>query len=389
MARTTAIVLTLVAICSLAGPGRAEEPYDLYMITSQTGSGAFLGRDQVASAQAAERYVNAHGGIRGRTLRIVIVDDQSNPGTAVAVATPIIAKGVPIVLGPTLGATCGAVAPLTMTNGPTEYCMTSVGQMASGSYGFLWGVQTGAYQANAFRYLKAKGVRKIGLLVTTDATGLEAEKTVREALQDAELRDLQIVAVEHFAPADLTVSAQLARIKAAGAEAIDAFVTGTPLGTVLRGVSDVGFSGYVFAPASNASAEQLRQYAAFLPDKLVIAAFGYYLTAGVSPRVTAAKGVFREAMRQIGVTEPSTGNVVAWDPLMIVIAALRKYGPSMTARDARDFILSLRGWPGINGLYDFGHGDQRGIDPRSTGLVRFDKTTGTFVVLSKPGGEPL
>jgi hypothetical protein len=50
---------------------------------------------------------------------------------------------------------------------------------------------------------------------------------------------------------DLTVSAQVARIKAAGAEAVDVRVTGPPLGTALRALDEAGWRGIVMANGGN------------------------------------------------------------------------------------------------------------------------------------------
>jgi hypothetical protein len=40
-------------------------------------------------------------------------------------------------------------------------------------------------------------------------------------------------------------------------------------------------------------------------------------------------------------------------------------------------------------MYDFRRGDQRGIDPLSSVVVRWDVPTNDWVVMSKPGGMPL
>jgi hypothetical protein len=50
---------------------------------------------------------------------------------------------------------------------------------------------------------------------------------------------------------------------------------------------------------------------------------------------------------------------------MMVIAALRKLGPNATATQARDYLLAIRNFVGINGRYDFSSGDQHGLSTRS------------------------
>ena len=56
----------------------------------------------------------------------------------------------------------------------------------------------------------------------------------------------------------------------------------------------------------------------------------------------------------------------------------------------RDYILKQRNFAGISGTYDFvTRADNRGIDPLSSPIVRWDKASGEFANISKPGGLPL
>jgi hypothetical protein len=57
---------------------------------------------------------------------------------------------------------------------------------------------------------------------------------------------------------------------------------------------------------------------------------------------------------------PDNGHVTAWDPGLIVVGALRTLGPDATAAQIRDYIEGLHDWAGIDAVYDFRVGDQRG-----------------------------
>src|SRR5262249_24206801 len=129
----------------------AEEPYEMFAIISLTGSAAFLGRDEVPAIQAFEKYTNAHGGIRGRPIKITILDEASNPAVAVQLVNQVTAKHVPMILGPGLGATCEASIPIVNANGPVIICLTSVGHPATGSYAFLFNLTNKDLEANAIR----------------------------------------------------------------------------------------------------------------------------------------------------------------------------------------------------------------------------------------------
>jgi branched-chain amino acid transport system substrate-binding protein len=386
VARIGALLLALVVLAGL--PGRAaEEPYELYAIVSLTGPAAFAGRGAQTVFGAIERLVNTTGGIKGHPLRIVVQDDQSNPANAVQIANQIFARHVPIFIGPGFGATCTAVLPL-VANGPVMFCLSNVIHPPNGSFAFSALPSTKDFTAVAFRWFKAKGIHKLALLTSTDASGQDGEQVAVEDLRLPEFRDLQLVANEHFSVGDLTVAAQMSRIKAAGAEAIDAWTTGTPFGTVLRGVAESSWDGIVMTNAGNMSKAQMEQYAQIIPRQMILTAAPFFAVGQAPARVRLARTTYLDALHQSNVAEPDNTTLTSWDPTMIVVDALRHLGTNATAVQMRDYLLRLHDFPAINGVYDFRRGDQRGIDPRGSVLVRWDKANHEFVTITKPGGLP-
>jgi branched-chain amino acid transport system substrate-binding protein len=394
--RRIGLLFALLLVVGTGSLRAADEPYDFYAILPITGPAAFLGRGEQVGLQAIEKYVNATGGVRGRPLHIIAQDDQSNPALAVQIANQIIAKHVPAFLGPGFTATCAAVQPLVVTSGPVMYCMSSGLHPPSGSYAFVYGLSSTELTATMLRYLKAKGVRKIALLVTTDATGQDGETALLAALKLPELAGMQLVATEHFGSTDLSITAQVTRLKASGAEALDAWTSGTPLGTALRGLNEAGWEPHVLTSLANAVPEQLSQYSSFVPRDLLFTSLGYQMVGigNTPPATRVAKSTFLDAMHQIGVAEPTVPNVVPWDPMMLMIGALRKIGPQGTATQVRDYLLSLGSYAGANGMYNFTRSTasnerNRGLDPLSSGVIRWDKDARSFPIISRPGGLPL
>lgn len=386
--RTAARLLFGLLVLAMLPAKAAEEPYDFYAILELTGPAAFLGHSEQITLAVAERYINATGGIKGRPLHIVIQDDQSSGATAVALANQIFAKHVPAFIGPGFGVTCSALQPLVAASGPVMYCLSNVIEPPNGSYAFAISPSVKDSVAIGFRYLKAKGVRKIGMLTTTDASGKAGEAGALETLKLPEFNDTRLVANEYMAASDLTVNAQVARIKAAGAQAFVAWTPGTAFGTALRGVQDGAFSGIVMTNSANINKAQMAQYAQLLPRDLVFVGLPS-MTVGIMPaKVRLARTTFLDQMHQSGIGEPDLIQFLAWDPMLILVDALRHAGTQATATQVRDYILKTHDYTGTNGTYDFRRGDQRGLDPLSSPVVRWDKGTGEFVAISKPGGVP-
>lgn len=381
-------VLSLLMLISALPGGAATSPLDVYAILSLTGPAAFLGHGEQAALGAFERMVNDSGGINGQPINFVIQDDQSNPTVAVQLANQIFAKGVPAFIGPSGVASCGALLPM-VANGPVMYCLSNALHPPSGSFGFSTFPSTKDFAATGLRYLKAKGVKKIALLMSTDAAGVDGEQIALENLKLPEFAGIEVVANEHFAPGDLSVSAQIAHIKASGAQAIDTWVTGSPFGTALHGIKDGAWDGLVMTNGGNVSATQMEQYEQIVPPNLIFPAPPFMAVGNLPARVQRAKTSYLNAMRQAGVATPDLTNVIAWDAMLVVVDALRHLGPTPTGAQMREYISKLHDFAGINGMYDFRRGDQRGVDPLGSVVVRWDKANKTFITISKPGGAPL
>ena len=386
--RTVLTLFSVLAVVLVAagGPVRAAEPYDVNVLLSLTGAGAFLGQSEAKSLTAIENLTNKSGGIKGRPVHFVVQDDGSSPQTAVELFNGLVAKGVPIVLGPGYSATCYAVLPLVKT-GPVQYCYAPSVHTVAPSFVFSAGVSTKDLALAGMRYFREKGLRKIGLLVTTDATGQDGENVVKQNLQLRENASLSLVADEHFTPGDISISAQIARLKASGAQMVIAWVTGTPFGTVLKGAVDNDLGIPILTNAGNLSVAQMTQYSAFVPKGLYFTGFRFlrYKLAGPGP-VRDADRAFYSALAAVGVTNPDGTYSSNWDATRVAVDALRHLGPTPTAEQIRSYIANLHDFAGINGIMDFRDGQQRGYKDNAGLVVQWNATTKTFDPVSQPGG---
>jgi branched-chain amino acid transport system substrate-binding protein len=379
---------SFVATTSLA-PASGADPYDVNVLMSLTGTGAFLGQIESQTLKAIEEMVNRKGGIDHRPLRFVIRDDQSNPQVAVQLANALIGAHVPVILGPNYSASCGAVLPL-VKDGPVQFCFSPSVHPPAGSYTFSVSVSTKDLAMAGIRYLRDRGFKRLALLMTTDATGQDGENVIRQDLAYRENRDVSIVAAEHFNVNDLTISAQIERIKAADAQAIITWVVGPPFGTVLRGVNEGGLQLPVLTDAGNINNVQMQQYVTFLPKELYFTGFRFlgHSTIGPGP-IRDVQNQFLTALHQHGVAEPDPTYTFSWDAAMVVVDALRHLGTNATAQQLHDYIEQLHGFPGIDGLLDFRDGSQTGLTPMAALIVRWEPPTKAWIPVSGAGGYPL
>jgi branched-chain amino acid transport system substrate-binding protein len=239
-------------------------------------------------------------------------------------------------------------------------------------------------------YARTRGWTRIALATSNDVTGLDGDQAVLATLGLPENRGVQLVAHEHFNPADLSVAAQVARINAAKPQAVLIWTTGAPFGTFLHGLSDGGVAVPVFTPNSNMTATAMKQFSAFLPPEVYFASV-LGQSSGIIGRgpIRDAQTVYGNAMRAANV-QPDVGHAIIWDSAMMVVDAYRRFGAAMTAAQLHDWIEGLHSWIGINGVYNFSSGDQHGMyGSTNEMLFRWDSNRQDFVGVSRPGGAPL
>jgi branched-chain amino acid transport system substrate-binding protein len=209
------------------------------------------------------------------------------------------------------------------------------------------------------------------------------------AARRPELAGLTFVTVEHFNPADVSVSAQMAHIASAHADALVAWSTGTPFGTLLHGINDAGIDLPTIGGNGNLTYPQLAQYAAFTPRQMYFPSPRFFAREQVLPGpIRDAQDRFFSAFAAVGV-KPDVAHSFSWDPALIVIDALEHVGLDATPDALRDYIEGSHGFVGIDGLYDFRDGSQRGIGLNTAVIVHWDAAKSVFAGVSKPGGAPL
>ena len=389
--RRITFALALVALLSsgLTVPVSAANTLDINVILPLTGQAAFLGKEAQVSLKALEIAYNKQGGVRGRQVNFVFHDDESNPQVSVQLASQILATHPPIVLGSSLSGFCKAMAPL-FENGPVMWCLSPAIYPPKGSYVIAANVSTKDDMLAYLRYFRDKGWKRIARITTTDASGQDADQIFREVMPLLEFKDLQIVDDEHMGVTDTSVAAQAARIKASNPQVIVVWTPGTPLGTALHALNDVGLNNIPTATTSaNMVQAQIKSYNSFLPKEFLFTGNGFMANASANPGMKKAVTFFEDALRAQGVTQFDFQRGMAYDPALITLNAFQKLGLNASAQQIRSYILSQRSFPGVNGVYDFTTGDQHGITAKDVLVFRWNPNTSWWDVVSGFGGVPM
>jgi branched-chain amino acid transport system substrate-binding protein len=387
----SALAFLGLALTALAGaPVAAADNYEINVIIPQTGRASFLGKAEQRALELVQKSVNASGGIHGRPLKFNYFDDQSSPQTAVQMANQVLATRPSVMIGPSIVAMCNAVAPL-VKNGPVMYCMSPGIHPPAGSYVFTSSVSTHDLENALVRYFRLKGWTRIALITSTDASGQDAERGIDEVLKLAENRDVKIVERVHFNPTDVSVSAQIERVKAAKPQAFIAWTTGAPIATIFKAIVQAGLEVPVATTDGNMTYEQMKQYAAFLPKELYFPSAAWAARGAnmqVPAEVKKAQDEFYAAYKSEGAAPDVAANH-GWAPAMLLIDALRKLPANASAAQLREYLANTRSYAGINGVYDFQAVPQRGLSVQNAIVTRWDASHQAWETMSQATGIPL
>jgi branched-chain amino acid transport system substrate-binding protein len=379
-------VLTALLATAIGPASAADETFDMPTLLSVTGSAAFIGKQALESVQRLAAVVNAQGGIRGKMLKVSLQDTTSTPATAVQLLNGLIAQHVTAVFGPTFTAECSALAPL-IASGPIVSCFAPGVHPPAGSFMFSGGVGSDSMALSIATYFRSQHYTRIAIISSTDASGQDFEENFNKAMEEPVNSSLKLVAREHFATSDLTVAAQIARIKSANPQALIVWTAGTGLGVALHAVHDVGLDAPIMAGNGNMVRQQLNGYEAFLPKSLMFPGIlGMTPLASSSAAVKAAQREYFAAYAKDNL-KPDLPGALSWDPTHLLLDAYKAIGWNATSEQLRNWIVSQKAWAGVNGIYDFAKFPQRGIGPDSCVISRWDPKTHDFVAISGPGGN--
>jgi ABC-type branched-subunit amino acid transport system substrate-binding protein len=367
----------------------AADPIEINAVLSMTGSAAFIGKADAVTLQAFQNSLNQSGGIAGRPIKFTVADDGSSPQIAVQLTNDLIAKKVSVIIGSSLSSTCSAMMPLAKA-GPVIMCLSNAIVTVPDTFTFAAVVSTRDHLASGIRYARMKNLHRIALIVSSDTSGQNGERAIDDVLTDPLNKTMTIVDREHFNLTDISVAAQVARMKAAHPDVIAVWTTGTPAATVLRALSDAGMQETpVLISPGNATYVQMEQYASFLPQQLLFT----LPIAMVPDRVTdpAVRASIQECLKALAPLSTRLDLPVssAWDAAVLVTSGIKKLGANVSAEALRAYIANSTGISGTAGRYDFRAMPQRGIGEKSEYVARWDAGKAVWVGVSKAGGEPL
>lgn len=259
-AAVVAIVAGASALASAAerftGPGVTTD--EILIGQTMPYSGPLSAYGAVGHAQAAYfRMINEKGGIHGRKIRILSMDDGYNPAKTVEHTRRMIEQDNVLLLFSSVGTATNIAVRKYVNARKVPQLFVAGGDSAWAeprTYPWTMGWMP-TFRAEARLYgkhiLKNRPDAKIAVLYANDDYGKDYLQGFREGLGSK--ADTMIVGAESFAWSDTTVDSQIISLKASGADTIFTATAGRQATQAIRKIWDIGWrpAHYTALPAAS------------------------------------------------------------------------------------------------------------------------------------------
>lgn len=365
------------------------EPIKIGAVLSLTGTYAGLGTPEKNAIELEVARINDEGGINGRPIEVVYVDDATDAAAAQAAVSRLVdQEGVVAVLGATGTGQTMAMRP------DIERAQVPQVSMAGGS------VITDQFSSWVFqtpwpnrvvvpfdlKALQDAGVTKLAVISDSGGYGKDGLAVTKA---NVDKFGISIVAEEVFNAGDADMTAQLTKIKASDAQALIMWSAGSEAATILKNAADLelakdmaedGTGGILIGTPGNARKELIEGAGA--------AANGFLFSAGrillpesygTDSEAYKVATDFKERYEAEYGTAPDIFAGHAYDALHIVADALSRMPEGDIDPVAlRDEIEKTSGMIGIGGTFTYTAEDHNGLSEKDLVMYRIENGAWTL-----------
>lgn len=212
-------LIVLVSLFTAIFPAHAVEPVKIGVSLSLTGKYAELGTLKFNAYKLWQQDVNQKGGILGKPVKLIVLDDQSEPNVAKALYERLIVEEkVDLVLGPYSSAVTSAVLPVTEKYGyPLLASGGAADEIWQQGYKHVFGVYIPAskYTVGFLELLVTNGISNIAMIAADD---IFSQSVAAGAREWAKRYGLNVVFFETFKKGAKDLAPVVTRAKASNAQ---------------------------------------------------------------------------------------------------------------------------------------------------------------------------
>lgn len=249
-----ASLLSFVVPAAAADPGVSDKEVVIGMWSPLTGPTALLGTSERDAIEIALAEVNAAGGVNGRRIRLVTYDDGGSPQEALAAVRRLIEQDrvFALIAGSTSGSTLPVLPLITRARIPFLASISSNRKLLDPFNRYLFRVYANevAQAERLMEFAIQRGIKKPAIIYTSNDYGIGGEEAVTQRLKK---ENIELVARERYNQTDQDFSAQLLRVKQAGADALFVWAFAAEAGIIVRQAKELGLNIPMFGGGGTAT----------------------------------------------------------------------------------------------------------------------------------------
>ncbi|WP_454907708.1 ABC transporter substrate-binding protein [Variovorax gossypii] len=242
---------TLAAVLALMAAGFAHADITIGVVQPLTGPASGLG---IPVKNGIAIWPKT---IAGETLKVVVLDDATDPTTGVKDAQRLVTEDkADIIIGSSATPVAIPMADVTAEAGTPQLSTAPAGLPPGKDKWFFRLPQSNDVMAYAVvAHMKKQNVKTVGFLGYTDAYG---ELWLKALTAEAAKNGIKIVATERFARADTSVTGQVLKLTSANPDAILIVASGSGAGMPQKAVMERGYKGKVYQTHAAATQDLMR-----------------------------------------------------------------------------------------------------------------------------------
>lgn len=357
-----------LAASAFSRVARAADTIKIGMVLPVTGPAAAVGGYALAGAKIALDRVNKSGGVLGKQLELITEDDQTtNPGAVLAFSKLAAQPDIVAFLGSVRSTQNHAMAnDILKTGKPVCFGGTDPKLTKMGNPWFIRFRPNDTYSA---RVIASYGIETLGkkswaLVHSTDAFGTSANNLLAAAINKL---GAKVVTDQGYPNQSQDFTPVVLAVKSSGADVIGTYMTfENDQAIFARQARQLGVTiPWVGSPTTVAAATL----------KLAgPALWGTYAVADFAVDSSPEAKEFAKLYSEVSKAPPDLQSAWPYDAVGVLAVAIKKAGSTDPGK-IREAILSIKGYRGAEGVYNF---DQFGDGLHGYNIVRNEKGTVVF-----------
>lgn len=361
---------------SETGGGPTEENLIIGLNLELTGPGSFLGEGMREGIERGVERINADGGVNGRSITLIVKDNESDPSRAVSRVSELKREGATLILGPGFAQNCAAVAPTLIREDIVGVCISAGDLPEEDAHMFGVGLDYKTMEESIAQQFADADITDIGLVAASDTSG---DQTVASFQPAAEALNLN-VAIERFNSPANDLSPQLLRANGDSPDVLRLQATGPDALVGVSNVRALGITTPVWLPNSAASL----RFADQVKGDVGGGNIHTWIPAMLSPTGVADHPEQAAQIEALSEALPTADTISAagWDALQLSTAAIAA-APSTETSDLIAAFESGEKYYGAYSVQQITADDHRGASSEGTLLPAVFTTDGNFELVGQ------